>query len=38
MEHLISNIQRFSVDDGPGIRTTVFMMGCPLSCIWCHNP
>jgi len=38
MEHLIANIQKFSVDDGPGIRTTVFLKGCPLSCIWCHNP
>ncbi|MBR5869600.1 MAG: glycyl-radical enzyme activating protein [Clostridia bacterium] len=35
---MIFNIQRFSVDDGPGIRTTVFFKGCPLSCIWCHNP
>ncbi len=34
----IFNIQRFSVDDGPGIRTTVFLKGCPLTCIWCHNP
>ena len=34
----IFNIQRFSVDDGPGIRTTVFFKGCPLSCVWCHNP
>jgi len=32
------NIQRFSIHDGPGIRTTVFLKGCPLSCIWCHNP
>lgn len=32
------NIQRFSVHDGPGIRTTVFLKGCPLSCAWCHNP
>ncbi len=38
MEHLIANIQKFSVDDGPGIRTTVFFKGCPLRCIWCHNP
>ena len=38
MEHLIANIQKFSVDDGPGIRTTVFLKGCPLHCIWCHNP
>ena len=34
----ISNIQRFSTKDGPGIRTTVFFKGCPLSCVWCHNP
>lgn len=34
----ISNIQRFSLDDGPGIRTTVFFKGCNLSCAWCHNP
>jgi len=31
-------VQKFSVHDGPGIRTTVFFKGCPLSCIWCHNP
>lgn len=35
---LIFNIQRFSVHDGPGLRTTVFMKGCPLACTWCHNP
>jgi len=35
---LIFNIQRFSVHDGPGIRTTVFLKGCPLSCQWCSNP
>lgn len=34
----IFNIQRFSTSDGPGIRTVVFMKGCPLSCAWCHNP
>ena len=34
----IFDIQRFSIHDGPGIRTTVFMKGCPLRCIWCHNP
>ena len=34
----IFNIQRCSVHDGPGIRTTVFLKGCPLSCSWCHNP
>jgi len=35
---VIFDIQRFSVHDGPGIRTTVFMKGCPLRCRWCHNP
>lgn len=34
----VFNIQRFSIEDGPGIRTTVFMKGCPLKCTWCHNP
>ncbi len=34
----VFNIQRFSLHDGPGIRTTVFVKGCPLSCVWCHNP
>jgi pyruvate formate lyase activating enzyme len=34
----IFNIQKFCVHDGPGIRTSVFFKGCPLSCIWCHNP
>jgi pyruvate formate lyase activating enzyme len=32
------NVQRFSTEDGPGIRTTVFFKGCPLHCAWCHNP
>ena len=32
------NIQRYSTEDGPGIRTTVFFKGCPLHCAWCHNP
>jgi pyruvate formate lyase activating enzyme len=35
---VIFNIQRFSIHDGPGIRTTVFMKGCPLRCKWCSNP
>ncbi|MDY0066374.1 MAG: glycyl-radical enzyme activating protein [Steroidobacteraceae bacterium] len=34
----IFNIQRFSTEDGPGIRTTVFLKGCPLTCLWCSNP
>lgn len=38
VEGLISNIQHFSIGDGPGIRTTVFMQGCNLMCPWCHNP
>ncbi len=38
MKGLVLNIQRFSVNDGPGIRTTVFFKGCPLHCKWCHNP
>jgi pyruvate formate lyase activating enzyme len=34
----VFNVQRFSLHDGPGIRTTVFLKGCPLHCEWCHNP
>ncbi len=34
----VFNIQRFSTEDGPGIRTTVFLKGCPLTCLWCANP
>lgn len=37
-EALIFDIKRFAVHDGPGIRTTVFLKGCPLNCWWCHNP
>jgi pyruvate formate lyase activating enzyme len=35
---LITEIQRFSLQDGPGLRTTLFVKGCPLHCPWCHNP
>lgn len=35
---MVSRIQRFSLEDGPGIRTTVFLMGCNFRCVWCHNP
>lgn len=35
---VVFNIQRYSVHDGPGIRTTVFLKGCPLHCSWCSNP
>ena len=35
---LIFDIKRFAVHDGPGIRTTIFFKGCPLHCLWCHNP
>lgn len=38
MEGLVFDIQRFSIHDGPGIRTIVFLKGCPLSCRWCSNP
>lgn len=38
LKGLIFDIQRFSVHDGPGIRTTVFLKGCPLHCAWCQNP
>ena len=34
----VFDIQRFSLNDGPGIRTIVFLKGCPLSCWWCSNP
>ena len=35
---VIFNVQRYSTEDGPGIRTTVFVKGCPMCCPWCHNP
>lgn len=35
---VIFDVKRFSIQDGPGIRTTIFFKGCPLSCWWCHNP
>lgn len=38
MQALVFDIKRFAVHDGPGIRTTVFLKGCPLNCAWCHNP
>jgi pyruvate formate lyase activating enzyme len=38
MKGLIFSIKRYSIHDGPGIRVTFFMKGCPLRCIWCHNP
>ena len=38
MNHIITNIQKFSIHDGDGIRTSVFFKGCPLHCSWCHNP
>ena len=35
---MVFSIERFSIHDGPGVRTSVFLKGCPLTCIWCHNP
>jgi pyruvate formate lyase activating enzyme len=35
---IIFDIKKYAVDDGPGIRTTIFFKGCPLRCVWCHNP
>ena len=35
---LIFDIKRYAINDGPGIRMSVFFKGCPLACVWCHNP
>ena len=40
MDHtaMLMDVKRFAVHDGPGLRTTLFLKGCSLKCIWCHNP
>lgn len=38
MKGTIFDIKRYAINDGPGIRTTIFFKGCPMSCLWCHNP
>ena len=38
MNGTVFDFKKFAVHDGPGIRTTLFLKGCPLGCLWCHNP
>ena len=38
MTGMVADIQRCSLHDGPGIRTTIFLKGCNMRCVWCHNP
>ncbi|NOR86276.1 MAG: 4Fe-4S cluster-binding domain-containing protein, partial [Bacteroidales bacterium] len=38
MQAIVFDIKRFAIHDGPGIRSSIFFKGCPLSCWWCHNP